>query len=79
MIDPELKTFLHDRLQSGEDVTIAIDKTSFTGRIFRTLIEEGWIALEHADGRRKAFTLIAGGTIRGRSGAELTLPGGRGK
>jgi hypothetical protein len=79
MISAELKAFLHEKLQSGEDVTIEVGKQIFTGRIFRTLIEEGWIALEHVDGRRQAFFLITGGKVRSQSGQEFTLPGAHGK
>ena len=79
MLGAELKAFLHEKLMSGEEVTVEIGKDLLTGRIFRTMIDEGWFALEHVDGRRKAFMLIQGGKIRSRSGREFTLPGGHGK
>lgn len=47
---------------------------SFTGRLFRMKLNEGWIGMEHVDGRRKAFIIITGGTIRTQNGEEIQLP-----
>jgi hypothetical protein len=63
MIPAELKQFLQEKLASGDPVTIEARKESFTGRIFRLTLEEGWIALEHEDGRRRAMYVIEGGRI----------------
>ena len=79
MMSPELKAFLRDKLRSGEEVTVEVNKTVFTGRIFRTMIDEGWLALEHLDGRRKAIMLIEGGRVTSESGQEFPLPGAHGK
>ncbi|HET6372856.1 MAG TPA: hypothetical protein VFG76_06090 [Candidatus Polarisedimenticolia bacterium] len=79
LIGPDVRAFLGDRVRQGDPVTIEIGKTSFTGRIFRTMLEEGWIALEHVDGRRKAFMIIEGGKIKTQAGAEIQLPALSGK
>jgi len=73
-ISQQLKSFLDDHLASGELVTVAVGKDqAFTGRIFRLMLEEGWIAVEHEDGRRRAFYIITGGSIKGPAG-EVPLP-----
>jgi hypothetical protein len=79
MITAELLTFLEERLKSGEPVTVDVNKQTFTGRLFRLMLHEGWIALEHVDGRRRAFYVIEGGKLRSRAGVEVSLPGGHGK
>lgn len=79
MMTPQLKTFLEQKLRSGEQVTIEVGKDSFTGRIFRTMVHEGWIALEHVDGRRRPFMIIEGGRLSDRSGTVVQLPGGHAK
>lgn len=63
MISVELKSFLEEKLASGDPVTVEARKETFTGRIFRLNLEEGWIALEHEDGRRRAMYVIEGGRI----------------
>lgn len=74
VIGKELKGFLEERLETGEPFTITSKKASFTGRLFRMALKEGWIALEHIDGRRKAFIIIRGGTIKTSTGEEISLP-----
>ena len=72
MIPAELRSFLQQKLASGDPVTVEARKESFTGRIFRLNLEEGWIALEHEDGRRRAMYVIEGGRISD-GGRELPL------
>ena len=79
MLSTELKEFLSAVVKSGEEVVVEVGKSSFTGRVFRTMVHEGWIALEHVDGRRQAFMVITGGRIRAKDGREFTFPGGHGK
>jgi len=79
MIGKQIKTFLQRHVDTGEPVTIETKRDRFTGRIFRTMVEEGWIAMEHVDGRRRAFYLIEGGTISSRDGETLELPSLSGK
>ena len=79
MFSQELKDFISACVRSGDEVVVEIGKSSFTGKIFRTMIHEGWIALEHVDGRRKAFMVIEGGKIRAKDGKEFAFPGGHGK
>jgi len=79
MLSQELKAFLSACVKSGEEVTVEIGKSTFTGKIFRTMVHEGWIALEHVDGRRRPFMVIEGGKIRSADGREFTFPGGHGK
>lgn len=74
VIDKELKRFLEEKIETGEPFTIELKNTSFTGRLFRMALKEGWIALEHVDGRRKAFIILSGGTIRTSAGEEILLP-----
>jgi len=69
-----LKAFLEEKRRDGEQVTIEAGKETFTGRIFRLSLEEGWIALEHIDGRRRAFIIMEGGKIRTQDGLETPLP-----
>ncbi|MGH9868786.1 MAG: hypothetical protein ACREAA_11565 [Candidatus Polarisedimenticolia bacterium] len=71
---PELASYLEGKLASGDPVTIEIRNESFTGRVFRLMLQEGWIALEHEDGRRCAFFVTEGGVIRDGS-TQLTLGG----
>ncbi len=78
-IEGPLRDLLERAHAGGEPVTVEVRKTSFTGRIFRMMLQEGWIALEHPDGRRRAFIIIEGGRIRSDSGEELPLPGGAGR
>lgn len=75
MIGSELKAFLEEKLRTGEQVRIEAKKASFTGRIFRLMLHEGWIALEHVDGRRRPFWIIQGGRIITSSGEQIALPG----
>jgi len=70
---------LEEKVRSGETVTIQVGKESFTGRIFRAMLHEGWIALEHVDGRRRAFYVITGGKLTTASGEILDLAGGHAK
>jgi hypothetical protein len=79
MLSPIVKAFLEQRLKSGETVTIEVGKDSFTGRIFRLMLHEGWIALEHDDGRRRGFYVITGGKVTSRTGESIVLPGGHAK
>lgn len=72
MIPGELRSFLQQKLASGDPVTVEARKETFTGRIFRLNLEEGWIALEHEDGRRRAMYVIEGGRITD-GGRELPL------
>lgn len=44
-------------------MTIESKKARFTGRIFRLMLDEGWVALEHEDGRREAWFVTEPGTI----------------
>lgn len=74
MIPAELRSFLQQKLASGDPVTIEARKESFTGRIFRLNLHEGWIALEHEDGRRRAMYVIEGGRITD-GGREMPLGG----
>lgn len=74
MIDKKLRVFLEKQVASGETITIETKRGSFTGRLFKMLLEEGWIALEHVDGRRRAYYLIEGGTISSPSGESFDLP-----
>lgn len=76
MIGPELRSFLEAHLRSGSPVTVEVGKVSFTGRIFRLMLHEGWIAVEHVDGRRRAFWVYQGGTIAGADGGRIPLGGG---
>jgi len=69
---PDLASYLQGKLASGDPVTIEVRKESFTGRIFRLMLEEGWIAIEHEDGRRRAFFVTEGGVIRDGS-SEMPL------
>lgn len=74
-ITPQLKEFLETNLSTGDYVTIAIGKDdSFTGRIYRLMLEEGWIAIEHEDGRRRAFFVTTGGRIAIHGGPDIPLP-----
>jgi hypothetical protein len=75
MVPPELASWLEARLASGDPVTLESKKESFTGRIFRIMMQEGWIVLEHEDGRRRAFFVTEGGTIRDGS-SSMPLGGG---
>jgi len=79
MIGKPIKTFVQRHIDTGEPVTIETKRDRFTGRIFRSMIDEGWIAVEHVDGRRRAFYLIEGGTISSRDGETLELPSLTGK
>ena len=63
MIPEELQLFLKGKLESGDPVTIEARKETFTGSIFRLNLEEGWIAMEHEDGRRRAVYVIEGGRV----------------
>jgi len=69
-----LRAFLEEKRRDGEQVTIEVGKVTFTGRIFRLSLEEGWIALEHIDGRRRAFIIMEGGKIKTQDGLETPLP-----
>ena len=69
-----LKAFLDQKRRDGEQVTIEVGKVTFTGRIFRLALDEGWIALEHIDGRRRAFIIMEGGKITTQDGVETALP-----
>jgi len=69
-----LRAFLEAKRRDGEQVTIEVGKVTFTGRIFRLSLEEGWIALEHIDGRRRAFIIMEGGKIKTQDGLETPLP-----
>jgi 4Fe-4S binding domain len=74
-ITAKLKEFLEGNLGTGDYVTIAIGKEDpFTGRIYRLMLEEGWIAIEHDDGRRRAFFVTTGGRIASPDGEEIPLP-----
>jgi len=74
-ITPKLREFLEGNLATGDYVTIAIGKDdSFTGRIYRLMLDEGWIAIEHEDGRRRAFFVTTGGRIAAPGGEEIALP-----
>ncbi len=79
MIGKPIKTFVQRHVDTGEPVTIENKRDRFTGRIFRTMIDEGWIAMEHVDGRRRAFYLIEGGTLSSRDGESVELPSLSGK
>ena len=79
MLSPRLKMVLEEKVRSGETVTIEVGKESFTGRIFRIMLHEGWIALEHVDGRRRPFYVITGGRITTANGETLELAGGHAK
>lgn len=72
MIPAELRSFLQQKLDTGDPVTVEARKETFTGRIFRLNLEEGWIALEHEDGRRRAMYVIEGGRITD-GGREMPL------
>ena len=74
MITPQLKTFLENRMASGDEVTIELKKNTFTGRIYRLMLDEGWIAMESFDGQRRALYVITGGKMTSPSGEEVTLP-----
>jgi len=63
MIPEELQAFLKRKLESGDPVTVEARKETFTGSIFRLNLEEGWIAMEHEDGRRRPVYVIEGGRI----------------
>jgi hypothetical protein len=71
MIPDELRLFLSRKLESGDPITIEARKETFTGRIFRLNLEEGWIAMEHEDGRRRAVYVIEGGRV---TDGETDLP-----
>jgi len=74
-ITPQLREFLEGNLQTGDYVTIVLGKDDpFTGRIYRLMLDEGWIAIEHEDGRRRAFFVTTGGRIGTPGGAEIPLP-----
>ncbi len=74
-ITSKLKEFLEGNLSTGDYVTIAIGKEDpFTGRIYRLMLDEGWIAMEHDDGRRRAFFVTTGGKIAAPGGEEIPLP-----
>lgn len=75
MISPKLKALLEKNLASGDPLTIQLKKMAFTGRVFRLMLDEGWIALENDDGRRKGCYLITGGKITTMTGEEMSLPG----
>ncbi len=79
LIGKDLKSFLEEKLETGEPITIELKKATFTGRLFRIMLNEGWIGMEHIDGRRKAFIIIQGGTIRTQAGDEVALPTVSGK
>lgn len=79
MLSPRLKMVLEEKVRSGETVTIEVGKESFTGRIFRIMLHEGWIALEHVDGRRRPFWVITGGRLTTANGETLELAGGHAK
>jgi hypothetical protein len=79
MVSPMLRSFLERLLGSGETVTVEVGKDAFTGRIFRLMLHEGWIALEHVDGRRRMFFIITGGKITAKSGEVVELAGAHAK
>jgi hypothetical protein len=74
MIGPATAALLREQLRSGSPVVVEIGKGSFTGRVYRLMLDEGWLAVEHTDGRRRPFMLISGGKIRLQDGREITLP-----
>ena len=73
MISTVLRSFLEARLREGSPVTVDVGKTSFTGRIFRLMLHEGWIAVEHVDGRRRAFFVYEAGSISGPDGSTIAF------
>lgn len=79
LISKDLRSFLEEKLATGEPITVDIQRQQFTGRLVRVKLNEGWIAVEHVDGRRRAFIIIRGGTIRTQAGDEVTLPTVTGK
>ncbi len=74
MIGSQTAELLREQLRSGAPVVVEIGKSTFEGRIYRLMLDEGWLAVEHTDGRRRAFMLIQGGRIRLAGGREVVLP-----
>lgn len=79
LISKDLRSFLAEKLATGEPITVEVEGRQFTGRLVRAQLNEGWIAVEHVDGRRKAFIIIRGGTIRTQAGDAISLPAVAGK
>jgi hypothetical protein len=67
---------LEERKKLGEEVTVhsLAKKLTFTGNVVRIDSDEGFVVLEHIDGRRRGLYFILGGSLSTKDGQEVPFP-----
>ncbi len=65
-----------EKKRLGEEVTVTVEHKSitFTGQVVRIEPEDGFVVLEHVDGRRKGLYFILGGHAEAKDGQKIELP-----
>lgn len=67
---------LEEKKRVGEPVTVTSQhkEISLTGRVVRIEPEEGFVVVEHVDGRRRGIYYILGGSLKTQDGQEVPFP-----
>jgi len=67
---------LEEKKRLGEPVTVSVlhKEVSLTGRVVRIEPEEGFVVIEHVDGRRRGLYFILGGSLKTKDGQEIPFP-----
>jgi hypothetical protein len=65
-----------EKKRLGEEVTVTVQHKSitFTGRVVKIAAEDGFVVLEHVDGRRRGLYFILGGHAEAKDGQKVELP-----